>query len=45
MASCSECGAAYCLVCTAKEPSMEALGVCSDCEEAWAAEEDLDDEI
>jgi hypothetical protein len=31
--------------CAGKNPSMRTLGICSDCEEAWAAEEDLDEEL
>jgi len=42
--TCSECGKAYCERCAGEDPSMSALGICSDCEETWQAEDDLDDE-
>lgn len=38
---CSECGRVYCVSCVRSSRSMCALGVCSDCEEAWQAEDDL----
>jgi hypothetical protein len=41
-ASCSECGRTFCGDCA--DTSMRALGLCSDCEEVWQAEEDLDAE-
>ena len=43
MVQCSECGKAYCKECAGGEPSMSALGVCSDCEEFWDSEDDLDE--
>ncbi|MDI6642656.1 MAG: hypothetical protein QMD95_01155 [Candidatus Hodarchaeaceae archaeon] len=42
---CSECGRPYCRGCAGKDPSMRALGICSDCEEAHGAEEFLDEEL
>jgi hypothetical protein len=39
-ASCSECGRTFCGDCA--DASMRALGLCSDCEEVWQAEDDLD---
>jgi len=44
MVQCSECGKAYCEECAGEEPSMSALGICSDCEEFWDSEDDLDEE-
>ncbi|MEM3421206.1 MAG: hypothetical protein QW835_07770 [Candidatus Hadarchaeum sp.] len=44
MSYCSQCGRAYCERCAEEEPSMAALGVCPDCEEAWQAEDDMDEE-
>lgn len=38
---CSECGAPYCRGCAGKDSSMRVLGMCSDCEEAHGAEEEL----
>ena len=40
--SCSECGRTFCEECA--DESMTALGICSDCEETWQAEEDSDEE-
>ena len=40
---CSECGKAYCEECASEEPFMSALGICSDCEEFWEAEDDLEE--
>jgi predicted amidophosphoribosyltransferase len=37
---CSECGKTFCEECA--DTSMRALGLCSDCEETWQAEDDLD---
>ena len=42
--TCSECGRAYCERCAGENPSMSALGVCSNCEEFWDSEDDLDAE-
>ena len=42
LVSCSECGKTYCKECA--DASMRALGICSDCEEAHGAEDDLDKE-
>jgi hydrogenase maturation factor HypF (carbamoyltransferase family) len=41
--ACSECGVVYCGPCARSDLSMRSLGICSNCEEAWAAEEDLED--
>jgi len=41
---CSECGEAYCKECASKDSSMRVLGICSDCEETWQAEEEFLDE-
>jgi hypothetical protein len=40
---CSECGEPYCMGCAGKDPSMRTLGICSDCEDAHGAEDDLDE--
>ncbi|MEM3722893.1 MAG: hypothetical protein QW179_00375 [Candidatus Hadarchaeales archaeon] len=40
---CSECGEPFCRECAEKDGSIEALGICSDCEEAHEAEEELDE--
>jgi len=37
---CGECGKAYCERCAEKDPAIKELGVCSDCEEVYEAEED-----
>ena len=39
--TCSQCGKVYCKKCAGSDRSMAALGLCSDCEEAWQAEDDL----
>ncbi|MBC7219601.1 MAG: hypothetical protein H5T49_05685 [Hadesarchaea archaeon] len=44
MSYCSQCGRAYCERCAEEVPSMAALGICPDCEEAWQAEDDMDEE-
>jgi len=37
---CCECGKAYCEECAEEDGSVKKLGVCSDCEEFYEAEED-----
>jgi len=37
---CSECGKAYCDGCAEEDGTIKKLGVCSDCEEVYEAEED-----
>jgi len=37
---CSECGKAYCEECAEEDGTIKKLGVCSDCEEVYEAEED-----
>ena len=37
---CCECGKAYCEECAEEDGSIKKLGVCSDCEEVYEAEED-----
>jgi len=38
--SCSECGKEYCEECAEEDGTIKKLGVCSDCEEVYEAEED-----
>ena len=45
LVSCSQCGKVYCEGCADEDPSMVALGICSDCEETWQAEDDMDDDM
>jgi len=40
MLRCIECGKAYCEKCAEKDGTVKELGVCSDCEEVYEAEED-----
>jgi hypothetical protein len=37
---CHDCGRYYCSKCAKKDPIIEALGICSDCEEVFTDEED-----
>jgi len=37
---CGECGKAYCVECAVADGTIKKLGVCSDCEEVYEAEED-----
>jgi len=37
---CIECGKTYCEKCAEKDGTVKELGVCSDCEEVYEAEED-----
>jgi hypothetical protein len=37
---CYDCGKAYCLKCAEKDPNLKELGICPDCEEVFADEED-----
>ena len=37
---CGECGKAYCEECAVADGVIKTLGVCSDCEETYEAEED-----
>ena len=37
---CGECGKSYCEKCAEKDGAVKELGVCSDCEEVYEAEED-----
>ncbi len=42
LTGCSECGDLFCTICMDKDETMEALGICSDCEEVHGAEEELE---
>jgi len=37
---CGECGKAFCEECAVADGTIKKLGVCSDCEEVYEAEED-----
>jgi len=37
---CGECGKKYCEECAVADGTIKRLGVCSDCEEVYEAEED-----
>jgi len=37
---CGECGKTYCEKCAVADARIKTLGVCSDCEEVYEAEED-----
>jgi hypothetical protein len=37
---CSDCKKYYCSKCAKKDPTIETLGVCSDCEEVFTDEEE-----
>jgi hypothetical protein len=40
---CHDCGKAYCPKCARKDPIIEALGICHDCEEVFTDEDDIEE--